>query len=199
MRNTILLVVFSVIGGKLRVYSPDGILPRGTIGMAENLDSAATDIFSSSLSLDSGGCYFEQLFSIILEENSMKELAVVYFFLYPQHLIPEGREGEWHAAENGNFKAQEADITAYAVQRLRWKIEYTNVVYGLLPHEFTLSELQGVYEAILDRRLDKRNFRKKILTLRILSSANRKKKTGSARPAELFAFKNRSLSYVKVL
>ena len=56
-------------------------------------------------------------------------------------------------------------VAAYARQRLEWKLAYTNVVWSLLPRRFALTELQKVYEAVLDRKLDKRNFRKKILAL----------------------------------
>ena len=53
----------------------------------------------------------------------------------------------------------------YALQRLRAKLDYSNVAYSLLPAEFSLSQLQSMYEAILSRRLDKRNFRKRIVSL----------------------------------
>ena len=85
------------------------------------------------------------------------------------------------------------------MQRLRWKIEYTNIVYSLLPKEFTFGELQKVYEAILGRTMDKRNFRKKILSLGILTDTGKKKTQGRSRPAEVYRFKSREMTYVEVL
>lgn len=85
------------------------------------------------------------------------------------------------------------------VERLRAKLEYTNVAWSLLPREFTLSRLQRLYEIILGRPLDKRNFRRKILDLGIIAPTGAKSSGGAHRPAELFAFKQRTLTFVDVL
>jgi 8-oxo-dGTP diphosphatase len=77
-----------------------------------------------------------------------------------------------------------------ALLRLRSKLQYTNIVYSLLPKEFTLGELQEVYETFLHRRLDRRNFRKKILALDLLKKLP-KKRRGTHRPAALYAFRQK--------
>jgi 8-oxo-dGTP diphosphatase len=87
----------------------------------------------------------------------------------------------------------------YALQRLRWKLEYTNIVYSLLPRDFTLTELQRVYETILDRPLDKRNFRKKMLSLGMLQATPSVVKIGAHRPARLYRFRRRSPMIIEVL
>jgi 8-oxo-dGTP diphosphatase len=89
-------------------------------------------------------------------------------------------------------------IAACALQRLRSKLEYTNIVYSLLPPEFTLSELQDVYEIILGRRLDRRNFRKKLHTLGLLKALRRQRR-GAHRPAQLYAFTRREPMMVEML
>lgn len=90
-------------------------------------------------------------------------------------------------------------ILNYALQRLRWKLEYTNIAYSLLPEKFTLSELQETYEIILGKKFDKRNFRKKIFSLNILADAKEIKKGVSHRPAKLFSFKKREPEIIKIL
>ena len=95
-------------------------------------------------------------------------------------------------------RQEDKEIISYAVQRLQWKIEYTNVVYSLLPREFTLSELQLTYEAILGKELDKRNFRKKILFLKLLKDTGKKRTGTVARPASVYEFRKRSPVRVKV-
>ena len=78
-------------------------------------------------------------------------------------------------------------ILGYASERLRNKLEYTTVGFQLLPEKFTLSELQTVYEAILCKKLDKRNFRRKVARLRILKPLRERQRTGR-KPAQLFRF-----------
>lgn len=86
-----------------------------------------------------------------------------------------------------------ADILAYALQRLRSKLSYTNVVYALLPPLFTLSQLQSCYESIVGRPLDKRNFRKKILSSGFLKETKKMYTGGAHRPARLYQFEQHSL------
>ena len=89
-------------------------------------------------------------------------------------------------------------IARYALTRLQAKVEYTNIVYSLLPHDFTLGELQEIYSIILDRRFDRRNFRKKILALGLLRPLRRQRR-GRHRPAQLYAFTRREPMNVEML
>jgi len=82
-------------------------------------------------------------------------------------------------------------VIDYALRRLQAKLEYSNVAYSLLPAEFTLSQLQRGYEAILTRPLDKRNFRKRMLSLGIIEATGRTATEGRHRPAQLYAFRER--------
>jgi 8-oxo-dGTP diphosphatase len=78
-------------------------------------------------------------------------------------------------------------ILNYALERLRNKLEYTTVGFQLLPEKFTLTELQAVYEAILGKKLDKRNFRRKMSVLKILKPLTEYRR-GGQRPAQLYRF-----------
>lgn len=89
------------------------------------------------------------------------------------------------------------DIIAYALRRLRSKLEYTNIVYSLLPKYFAFNELQGTYETILDRKLDKRNFRKKFMLLKLIKPTSKIHKGVRQRPAQLFQFVSRKLTELK--
>ena len=85
------------------------------------------------------------------------------------------------------------NIIKYAHERLKNKVTYTNAIYALLDPFFTLSELQAAYEAILCRPLDKRNFRKKFLSLDLIHETSEKKREGAHRPARLYTFNKQSL------
>ena len=71
-------------------------------------------------------------------------------------------------------------------RQLQWKMEYTNVVRNILPLKFSLRELQEVYEVVLNKAFDKRNFRKKILSLDMLVETNEYDTENSKRPAKLY-------------
>ncbi len=87
-------------------------------------------------------------------------------------------------------------IVDYALNRLRSKLYYTNAVFALIPKLFTLSQLQAAYETILDQRFDKRNFRKKFLSLGLIQSTDETRMEGAHRPARLYRFNKQSLEYL---
>lgn len=89
-------------------------------------------------------------------------------------------------------------IIKYAKQRLDWKLEYTDIIKNILPKEFTLSQMQSVYEIILDTKLDKRNFRKKIASLNILKETGNLDKSTN-RPAILYSFSDNELKIIGIL
>jgi 8-oxo-dGTP diphosphatase len=88
------------------------------------------------------------------------------------------------------------DIIDYALARLRSKVMYTNVISSLLPHTFTLSQLQSAYEAVLGMELDKRNFRKKIYAQSLVVPTGEYLKEGAHRPAQLYQFKHSEFIYL---
>ncbi len=88
-------------------------------------------------------------------------------------------------------------IINYAVSRLRAKLEYTNVAYSLLPKYFTLSQLQEVYETVTGKKPDKRNFRKKFLSLGLIKPTRKKFAGARQRPAKLYEFISRHPTALK--
>ena len=82
-----------------------------------------------------------------------------------------------------------------AVARLRAKVEYTSLPAFLMPHEFTLTELQQAYEAILARELEKKAFRTRVLSANVLDPVPRKR-SGSNRPAQLYRLKRKGQPYL---
>lgn len=91
------------------------------------------------------------------------------------------------------------EIVEGGVERLRAKIGYTNIAQHLLSKEFTLSELQSVYEVVLDREVDKRNFRKKVIGVRMVKKTGKKKFLGTKKPAALYSFMKNKVEIVEIL
>lgn len=149
--------------------------------------------------------YKEQLytFSGIDRDPRGRVVTVAYMALSgedPQDLSQARIETKWlPVADLPRLGYDHNEIVAYAVERLRSKISYTNIAQHLLPEEFTLSELQGVYEIVLGEGLDKRNFRKKILAGDLLTDTKRTRKIGIMRPAALYSFSSKKQQVVNIL
>jgi 8-oxo-dGTP diphosphatase len=94
----------------------------------------------------------------------------------------------WPVSELPQLAFDHNHIISYAYQRLKYKIEYSPAAFKLLADKFTLRELQTVYEAVLSRSVDNRNFRKKFLGSGVLQELDETSREGSFRPARLYAF-----------
>jgi 8-oxo-dGTP diphosphatase len=81
--------------------------------------------------------------------------------------------------------------------RLKGKVRYEPIGFELLPPKFTLSQLQHLYEAVLETELDKRNFRKKVLGFGLLVPLKQTQMTGRHRPAQLFSFNTEKYEKLK--
>jgi 8-oxo-dGTP diphosphatase len=90
------------------------------------------------------------------------------------------------------------EIIHYANQRLKWKLEYTNIAKDILASNFRLSQLQSVYETILCKELDKRNFLKKIMKLWIIKETWKLDRSTN-RPAKLYQFVDIELKNYEVI
>ena len=206
--------IFTVKDGRLHVllikmkkkpYEGRWTLPGGLLDDGETTEGAARRVLRTQTGVKDA--YLEQLatFDAPKRDPFGRVVSVAYFALLPGEGVELRTTDKyagvkWQDVAKAPKLAYDHDlIFATAVARLRAKLEYTNVVWNLLPQAFTLSELQGVYEAILGRPLDKRNFRKKILSLGLLKSTGKKRAEGAHRPAELYAFRRRELSYIDVL
>src|SRR5208282_6946415 len=86
----------------------------------------------------------------------------------------------------------------YALKRLKAKLEYTNIAHSLLPEEFTFAELEELYAVILNRPIDRRNFRRRIMAMGILRKG-RGTRRGAHRPASLYSFAQQRLQTIEML
>lgn len=188
------IVVFSVTRGQLKILLKNNSLVVSGLTGEHELDMVAQKTCESVIGIPLETKHLEQLYTVSRKSG----IDIIYFILIPESEIPPSLLNSFLKPPVNN-RSPDKEIINYAVQRIRWKIEYTNAVYSLLPGEFTLSDLQTVYEAILGKELDKRNFRKKILSLNIIKATGHLKKLGQSRPAEMFAFRKKELTFVKVL
>jgi 8-oxo-dGTP diphosphatase len=123
---------------------------------------------------------------------------VVYFAIIPAEArLVAGQPARWTVLSPlPSLGHDHAEILAYALRRLRYKLEYSAVGFQLLPAEFTLSELQHTYEIVLDEKLDKRNFRRRMLQSGIIEMTPRLR-SGEGRPARLYRYRPDAVAEVK--
>jgi 8-oxo-dGTP diphosphatase len=205
---TVDIVVFTITDGGLKTllikrgqppFAEYWALPGGFIKMDETLEDAAGRELEEETGVKPQEVYLEQLYTFGAPKRDPRTrvITVAYFALVVSSKIQPfvtGREGikevRWFSAHNppADIAFDHGKILDYSLKRLRNKLEYTAVGLELLPSAFTLTELQNLYEAILNEKLDKRNFRKKVLSMGILQTTKRYKK-GVHRPAMLYRFK----------
>jgi 8-oxo-dGTP diphosphatase len=211
-------VVFSFLNNRLsillikRKFAP-GVgrwaLPGGFVREEESLDDSARRELQEETGLPDD-MYLEQLYTFgrVDRDSRGRVISVAYMVLLaePERVIlnahDDAADAAWWPIEKLPplaFGVGHREIIDYACQRLRWKFEYTNAALSMLPRKFTLSDLQVLYEAVYDRNLDKRNFRKKILLLDWLKPvAGQRREFG--RPAQLYQARSRKLKYyIKVI
>ena len=98
-------------------------------------------------------------------------------------------EAKWHNVNRiGELAFDHNKIFAACKEELVKNVKRKPVGFELLPDKFTLSDLQNLYESILEKKFDKRNFRKKINSMKLLIDTGKNQKSVSHRPAKLFSF-----------
>jgi len=167
-------------------------LPGGFVREDESLDSAAARELREETGVEK--VYLEQLYTFgdLKRDPRGRVITVAYYALVPHTQIlragTDASDAAWFpVTELPALAFDHRKIVEYAHQRIRNKLNYTNVGFELLPEKFTLTELQLVHEAILGEALDKRNFRRKIVLKGIVKAIKEWQQTGR-KPAQLFRF-----------
>lgn len=170
-------------------------IPGGFVNPEESLEDAARRELEEETGVRD--VYLEQLYTFGAPHRDPRTrvITVVYYALIRAETLQvlagdDAAEAAWFPVRHlPELAFDHAEILAYTMQRLRGKLEYTMIGFQLLADEFTLSELQEVYEAILGRPMDKRNFRKKVLSNGIIEPTANTRKSGPSRPAALYRFR----------
>ena len=208
---TVDVVIFALRYGDLHVLlvrrrrpPSEGMwsIPGGTIGLEEDLESAAMRTLEEETGL--ARVFLEQLYTFGDPERDSRGrvITVSYFAVLPtSDVVPRVTEDAnhvrwWPVGDLPPLAFDHDSIVRYARTRLRYKLEYTAVGFELLPDEFTLSELQSAYEIVLGEKLDKRNFRRKILSAGVIERTETFR-VGEGRPARLYRYREDAVAEVK--
>lgn len=181
--------------------------PGGLVNPNERLLSASkrflTNIPKSLLT----SSYTEQLYTFDdpKRDPSGRVISVAYLVLVPSNkacLLTKKafEQGRWVDTKKvPNLAYDHNQMLSKALDRLRSKLLYTNIIYALMPKEFTLSDLQKTYENILGKKLDKRNFRKKLYSLSLVKTTGKLIKGKAHRPAHLYRFQEKKYKVMEII
>ncbi len=179
---------------KLDPYKGAWSLPGGFVQISESVDAAAARELKEETGVD--GVFLEQLYTFGEPGRDPRErvVSVSYYALvnlqeYPLQAATDAADAQWFdLSATPEMGFDHDQILERAIARLKAKIRYEPIGFELLPATFTLSQLQQLYEQVLERSLDKRNFRSKLLKMDLLIDTG-KKETGVAhRAAKLYRF-----------
>lgn len=197
-------------------YRGHWALPGGFVGTEESLDAAARRILRDKAHLEEA--YVEQLytFGAVDRDPRMRVISIAYFALLPADRLqtalrqaPDLKLASIDAPPSVDPRSatnvalridgaepltpafDHATMIGVALERLRGKLDYSDIAFALLPERFTLRRLQEVYEAILGRRLNKPAFRRRMLDRGWLVATGEREVGASFRPAELYQARHR--------
>ena len=207
------IVLFAVKGERLKCYlvqlkagpaKDRWAFPGGLVRVGEMLDDAARRELHVSTGLNDP--YTEQLFTFgdPTRDPRAHVVSVAYLALIddPASVKSQSRKyatGRWFEVSGLPALAYDHSLIArYALKRLASKFEYTNIACHLLPKTFTFAQLEDLYAMLIERSLDRRNFRRRILATGLLRRLSRERR-GPHRPAALYTFARRSLQVIEML
>lgn len=194
-------VVFGVDDDQLKVllierglepFRGQWALPGGFVRMMETTDEAARRELLEETALSN--VFLEQLYTFSRVDRDPREriVSVAYYALVRSSAVHGGSdasEARWFdVASLPPLAFDHADILDVALERLRAKVRYQPLGFELLPSKFTLGQLQRLYECILGRELDKRNFRRALLRMNIVEELDEMEDGVSHRPSRYYRF-----------
>jgi len=170
-------------------------LPGGFLEIDEDLKDGALRELREETGVR--GIYLEQLRTFGRPGRDPRErvISVAYYALAPCERLTvraasDAAEASWFpVADLPALAFDHAEIIQAAHERLVAKLDYSTIAFQFMPERFTLSELQQVYEILLDAELDKRNFRKGARALEQIEETGEQRRQGSHRPARLYRLK----------
>ncbi|HEY8510306.1 MAG TPA: NUDIX domain-containing protein [Cyclobacteriaceae bacterium] len=195
-------IIFGFDGRQLKVllvkrsFEPEAgrwSLVGGFVNAGESVNDAAARILKRLTGLDN--IYMEQLhcFGDVNRDPAARVVSVAYYALiniadYSRQLNLEHEPHWFSLKELPDLIFDHSQMVKLAVERLQQKVATHPVGFELLPRKFTLPQLQNLYEAIYQAKLDRRNFSRKILSLGILKKLDEKEKESSKKGAFLYVF-----------
>ncbi|MBT3398160.1 NUDIX hydrolase [archaeon] len=208
------VIIFAIKNNELNVllikrgiepFKRSWTVPGGFVDIKDSIEDTAKKKLKEKTGVDAK--YLEQLYTFgdPKRDPRGRVISIAYFALINPNdtklsTSPEAEEVKWFPVKSlPKLAFDHKKILDYAIQRLRWKFEYTTIAFSILPKKFSLTQLQKIYETIFDKKFDKRNFRKKILSLDIVKETQEFQEGVSFRPAHLYKFTGKIGDIIKMI
>ena len=183
-----------LIKRKIEPFKGQWALPGGLVKDNENLDDAVKRELMEESGIQPD--FLEQLYSFGNVGRDPRNRVVSVAFLglvnpsyHNLYADSDAEEAQWFSiSQLPDLAFDHQVILEMAIQRLRSKIQYQPIGFNLLNEYFPFSDLENLYKTIIGQEIDRRNFRKKILSYGLISETEYIKKEGSGRPGKLFTF-----------
>ncbi len=204
-------VVFTVLDGELHVllirrknkpFQGKHALPGGFVEPGEELEDAVRRELCEETNIK--GIFLKQLgaYGGVKRDPRGRIISIAYLALINAErdlrATSDALDAAWHPAHAlPHLGFDHKKIVEDALDALRYEIQTTNIAVQILPRAFTLTQLQSLYESVLGRMLDKRNFRKRIRELDLLEDTGGQFREGAHRPAKLYRFRQHSYATIR--
>ncbi len=216
MKNKIQLTVDAVVFGyesgnisvllvkrKYEPYKDGWALPGGFVFENENLEEAVQRELLEETGVRIN--YLEQLYTFgdLGRDPRGRVISVAYFGLVKPNAFKlqastDAKKAEWFNIKKlPKLAFDHKKILKIAIERLQGKITYEPIGFELLDKKFPFSDLEKLYTTLLNREIDRRNFKKKITSLKVLDELDEKVSIGPGRPASLFSFNKKRYFQLK--
>lgn len=196
-------VIFGFDEGDLKVlliyrgadpYKGTWALPGDLVKLDEDLDESARRVLKDLTGLSN--VFMDQIhtFGRVERHPLGRVITVAYYSLvkvsdYKVNASSWAKDAKWHSINKiPKLPFDHNEILEYAKNKLKDKVRHQPIGFELLPKEFTLTDIQHLYEAVLEIELDKRNFRKKLLAMGLLIDSGFSQNAVAHRPARLYRF-----------
>lgn len=207
---TVDVIIFTVTKGELKAllvkrdlepFKDRWAIPGGFVRIHESLDEAAKRELEEETGVKD--VYLEQLYTFgdPNRDPRGRVITVSYLALINSDNVnlkaaTDVSEVKWFSLKEIPFLAfDHKKILEYALKRLKWKFEYTTVAFSLLQKRFSIGEVQRLYETVFDRSFDKRNFAKKLISLKILKEEGINREV-SYRPPMTYSLKKSAIGQI---
>ncbi len=180
---------------KFGVNKDQWVLPGGLVKDDEPLKEAVERELFEEAGIKVN--YLEQLFTFgddINRDPRNRVISVSYFALVNPTKMKlksgtDAKDAEWFPLDEiPQLPFDHNKIIHTSIKRIQSKLAYQPIGFELLNKEFPFSDLENLYQTILNKEIDRRNFRKKILSFGLLNETDKMSQKGAGRPAKLFKF-----------